>query len=689
MFKLLFWFARSARRVYFSLSMDQRGIDDAMYFLGITFFSSSREHRVNIEQLLANIEQSESGPQVAALFDFDGTIISGYSAMVFLKDQLTSGDLPASEFLELARALTSFGMGNMGFSAMMTVHAQFLAGRSADEYMKVSEQLFRKGIARLIYPESRRLIEAHRAKGHTIAIISSATPYQVRPAATDLDITHVYATDLEVKRGKFTGRVIKPTVFGEGKVDAAKNLAAKIGCDLSRSFFYSDSTDDIQLLEYVGKPTVLNARKRLVQIAEQRHWPAATFKSRGRPSVGRFARSLAATASLVPSFMAGVPISALTGSARDGVNFSMSLFSDAAAALIGLELDVKGRENLWKARPAMFMFNHQSKTDVVIMASLLRRDIAGIGKKEIKKLPLIGKVLEMAGVVMIDRNDPAGAIEAIKPLVTAMREEGKSVVMAPEGTRTPTRKLAAFKKGGFHIAMQAGVPIVPVVIHNAGDIAPKGDFVFRQGTVKVEILPPVETQDWTAANMDNQVAQVRALFLAALGQTEDKPSAVKAAKKTPRKTAKSQPAGPSEARKKVTAKKGTATKATATKASAAPANPAAAPKAKASARTKAVSAVKAKPGSEPTTNAAAQRKAKSAATETKAMPTRRVKARGKTQTDTPQTKATPAKTAKKSRVKAKPSGQTPTKAAATAGAQLAAKKTPIKPGAKPKLAKGN
>lgn len=608
---------------------------------------------MNIEQLLANIEQSESGPQVAALFDFDGTIISGYSAMVFLKDQLTSGELPASEFLELARALTSFGMGNMGFSAMMTVHAQFLAGRSAEEYMAVSEQLFRKGIARLIYPESRRLIEAHRAKGHTIAIISSATPYQVRPAATDLDITHVYATDLEVKRGKFTGRVIKPTVFGEGKVDAAKALAAKVGCDLSRSFFYSDSTDDIQLLEYVGKPTVLNARKRLVQIAEQRHWPSATFSSRGRPSIGRFARSLAATASLVPSFIAGVPITALTGSARDGVNFSMSLFSDAAAALIGLELDVKGRENLWKARPAMFMFNHQSKTDVVIMASLLRRDIAGIGKKEIKKLPIIGKVLEMAGVVMIDRNDPAGAIAAIKPLVTAMREEGKSVVMSPEGTRTPTRKLAPFKKGGFHIAMQAGVPIVPVVIHNAGDIAPKGDFVFRQGTVKVEVLAPVETRDWTAANMNNQVAQVRALFLAALGQIEDKPSPVNAANKTPRKSAKAQP----DTRKKVTTS--AAAKATDKAADKATDKPTDKPKVTRSSTAK-VSATPAKVAAGP------KAKAK-AATPVKRNSQTRGRAAGKNTGN-----ATGAKTKAVSAVKTTPRKQPPTK-----------------PAAKPKLAKGN
>ncbi len=606
---------------------------------------------MNIEQLLANIAQSESGPQVAALFDFDGTIISGYSATVFLKDQLTSGELPADEFLELARALTRFGMGNMGFSAMMTVHAQFLAGRSEADYMTASENLFRKGIARLIYPESRRLIEAHRAKGHTIGIISSATPYQVRPAATDLDIEHVYATGLEVKRGKFTGRIIKPTVFGEGKVDAAKDLAAKFGCDLSRSFFYSDSTDDIQLLEYVGKPVVLNARKRLMDIANQRAWPAASFNSRGRASVGRFARSLAATASLVPSFAAGLPITALTGSARDGVNFSMSLFSDAAAALIGLELNVKGRENLWKARPAMFMFNHQSKADVVIITSLLRRDIASIGKKEIKKLPLIGKVLEMAGVVMIDRNDPAGAIEAIKPLVIAMREQGKSVVMAPEGTRTPTRKLAPFKKGGFHIAMQAGVPIVPIVIHNASDIAPKGDFIFRKGTVDVEVLPPIETNEWTTANMEQQVAQVRALFLEALGQVEvtstTKKSAVQAAARVPTKTGTAKTASANTASANTAAAKKRTTK---------PATTKGAQQVESGKKSAAKSALKAQPKTRQKTTTQASAKAK--------------------------------KTALK-RAAVKPTAKKAVKATTTTATKNKAPKTaPVKRAVKPKLAKG-
>ncbi len=476
----------------------------------------------NIKQLLSDIEASEDGPEVAAIFDFDGTIIAGYSATVFIKEQLKRGDLSARNFFDLMTAMTNFGMGKLGFSAMMVVNAQFMKGTDEQTYTDLGEQLYIEQIARLIYPESRALVDAHLAKGHTLAVISSATPYQVEPAASDLGIDNVLCTYLEVEHGKFTGGVVRPTCFGEGKVTAAEKLAGKFNADLDNSFFYSDSHDDLQLLERVGHPKVLNPSSKLERIATHNGWPVARFGSRGRPTVAQFVRSVAATASLVTSFAAGLPILALTGSRRASQNFSFSLFADTAGALIGLNLKVKGEEHLWEQRPAVFVFNHQSKADVVICAQLLRRDIAGVGKKEIKKIPIIGKVLEMGGVVMIDRGDAKSAIKAMQPLVDVMKKEGKSVVLAPEGTRTISPKLTTFKKGAFHLAMQAGVPIVPIVIRNAGDVAPKGDFVYRPATVDVEVLPPVDTSDWTPETINDHVREIRNLFLKTLGQPQEK-----------------------------------------------------------------------------------------------------------------------------------------------------------------------
>jgi len=81
-----------------------------------------------------------------------------------------------------------------------------------------------------------------------------------------------------------------------------------------------------------------------------------------------------------------------------------------------------------------------------------------------------------------------------------------------------TDKLAPFKKGAFHLAMQAGVPIVPIVIHNSGDVQPKGDLLFHPGTVHVDVLPPVDTSNWSVNTIDKHVAEVQQMYLDALDQ---------------------------------------------------------------------------------------------------------------------------------------------------------------------------
>ena len=498
--------------------------------------------------LIREIEESPSGPQIGAFFDFDGTLIAGFSATVFLKEQIRRGDLGPYQLVELISAITQFSLGTMGFSALMTSAAQFMRGVKEEEYIAFGQELYEQQIARKVYPESRALVQAHMAKGHTVAVISSATPYQVEPMAIDLDIEHIICSRYEVVNGEFTGAIERPLCFGEGKVLAAESLAGKYDINLDQSYFYSDSDDDLQLLERVGHPQPLNPNSKLAVIAEERGWPVRRFRSRGQPQITDYLRSIAATVSLIPSAAAGLPIWALTGSKSEARNFATSIFADVSSALIGLNLVVRDEQNLWENRPAVFVFNHQSKVDVVIIAKLLRRDIAGVGKKEIKNMPLIGKTLELAGTIFIDRENSASAIEAMKPLVDAMRNQGKSVAISPEGTRSITPKLAPFKKGPFHLAIQAGVPVVPIVIHNAGDVAPKGDFVFRSATVEVDVLPPVDTSNWSSETIEEHVAEVRSMFLNALGQREQPESpALTAPRKRARKKVAARKAAPRKA----------------------------------------------------------------------------------------------------------------------------------------------
>jgi len=458
------------------------------------------------------VDALPNGPQIGAFFDFDGTVIYGYSATTYLREQIRRGDVSPQQLIELTKTMTQFGLGNMGFSAMMTVASQYLRGISEEDYLEFAEKLYSKHIAKLIYPESRALIEAHLKKGHTVALITAATPYQVMPAARDLGIENVSCSNLEIIDGKFTGAVVEPTCYGMGKVDAAEQLAEKYEVELSESYFYSDSDEDIQLLEFVGKPRPLNPNKRLRRIARGRGWPVQDFKSRGKASVFDYLKTAATQASMLTSFVAGLPIYALTGSMNKTRNFSTSLFADTACALTGIELEVEGEENAWANRPCVFVFNHQSQADVVILPTLLRRDLAGIGKKEIGDVPILGKLMQIAGTVLIDRENAASALEAMKPLVDVLQKEGRSVCVAPEGTRSTSTTLGRFKKGAFHLAMQAGVPVVPIVIHNAIDVAPRGQYVFRPATVKITVMPAIDTSNWKGSTMTQHVDDVRDMF---------------------------------------------------------------------------------------------------------------------------------------------------------------------------------
>ena len=473
-----------------------------------------------LRSILSDIEQSVDGAGVGAFFDFDGTLISGYSATAFIKEQIMSGAVSPREFRDQFEAGVKFARGKAGFSSLLSATAASMRGRAEYWFEEFGETVYRKEIAGSIYPESRALVKAHIDKGHTVAVISSATKYQVQPVADDLGIRHVICSRLEVKDGIFTGEIVRPTCFGEGKRTAAEKLAKKTGADLDESFFYTDSSDDLPLLDAVGRPRVLNPNRKLARIARERGWETYRFTSRGRVSVPTLARTALAYGALPAAFAAAAPVWALTGRKRDMINLAVGMWADYAAAIAGIRLHIDGEENLWKRRPAVFIFNHQSSVDALIIPKLLRRDFTGVGKKEIARFPIIGPLMQFAEVVLIDRADGAGAIKAMRPVVDAIRRDGLSVSIAPEGTRSVSTKLGAFKKGAFHIAMQAGAPIVPIVIHNAADSQPKGRAVPRPADIRVTVLPPIDTLGWRAETVGDHVAYVRNLYLDALGQSE-------------------------------------------------------------------------------------------------------------------------------------------------------------------------
>lgn len=469
------------------------------------------------QKLIEEVESSPEGPEIAAFFDMDRTLLSGFSAQDMLVERVLSKDVSLTEIAEGMSAALDFGLNRIKFSEFINRSARSLRGKTDEENHAFGQQLFEKRVAQRLYPEARRMVEAHKNRGHTVAVVSSATPYQVEPVANDLGIEHILCTRLKIKDGICTGEVQEPACYGEGKARAAEQLAGEHNLDLQKSFFYSDGSEDLPLFEIVGKPRPLNPDGRLTDVARKRGWPITRLNSRGKPSLMNLARTAMIYSTLPWAAAAGVGHLLLNGSVQEARNLSSTIWGELAGAALNLKLQIEGEQYLWSHRPAVFVFNHQSALDALVMVKLLRRDMTGIGKIEIKGYPIIGQLFQAAGLIFVDRADHEKAIAAMEPAVDALKS-GTSIVISPEGTRSPTVHLGPFKKGAFHLAMQAGVPMVPVVLRNTTDWWPKGSLYGRPGTVEVDVLPPVDTSDWSPETIDEHVALVRDMFLEVLGE---------------------------------------------------------------------------------------------------------------------------------------------------------------------------
>ncbi len=466
-------------------------------------------------KLTEEIRSGPRGPKIAALFDLDQTLLAGFSATAFVRKRFVSGHMSPREISESLLGALSFGLGRTGFSGFMAATTKAYRGTAEAVLEEIGEEVFRKDLAKAVYPESRALVRAHQEMDHTVAVVTSATRYQAEPVARELDIAHVLCTQLEVENGIFTGKVVRPTCYGEGKADSARRLAAKHDLNLDASYFYTDSHEDLPLLEIVGKPRPLNPNRKLAQIARERSWPVRRFTSRGTPGVGDVVRSALAYGSVLPAAWAGLAAGLVNSSRREAINVMGSIWGDLATSVAGIDLRVTGEEHLWSKRPAIFLFNHQSGLDALLMIKLLRRDVTGVGKEELRWTPIFGPIFQLAGMVFIDRSDTKKAIESLMPAVEALRQ-GLSLAIAPEGTRSETARLGRFKKGAFHIAMQAGVPIVPVVFRNSLDALPKHTLVVRPATIEAVVLPPVDTSGWTREGLDAEIAAIRDSYIEVL-----------------------------------------------------------------------------------------------------------------------------------------------------------------------------
>ncbi|RVW05977.1 HAD-IB family hydrolase [Rhodococcus spongiicola] len=465
-----------------------------------------------LEDLYAAIAAAPPGPTTLAAFDLDGTLITGYTASVLYRDRLRRLDISIAELLRTTGAAFDTQFRGADVGRLMEIAIGGLAGRSEDELREWSQRLFRQEVGSMIYPEVRGLIEAHRRAGHRVLMATSATTYQAQCVSDDLGIGDVLCSRPEVIDGILTGGMTAPALWGPEKAKALREFADEVEAPLSEAFAYSNGVEDVPMLDSVGRPVALNPDRRLAEIARTEGWLSVNLPKpeRGATPVAT-ARTGIALGALTATAAAGVTAGVLARNRRLAANLVGTFGPDLALAICGIDVKITGEDNAWKHRPAVFMFNHQSSLDVVIAGKVIRRNVTGVAKKEAAHDPRFAAVGSLLDVAYVDRADSTQARAALRPAVDKLMG-GTSIAIAPEGTRSPTPRMGRFKKGGFHLAMQAKVPIVPIVIHDAGDLMWRNSFVAHPGTVHVDVLEPIDTKGWKVKNLDNHIAEVRSEF---------------------------------------------------------------------------------------------------------------------------------------------------------------------------------
>jgi 1-acyl-sn-glycerol-3-phosphate acyltransferase len=174
----------------------------------------------------------------------------------------------------------------------------------------------------------------------------------------------------------------------------------------------------------------------------------------------------------------------------------------------GVTVDVEGLENVDPRRSYVYMSNHQSVLDVGALALTIPTSWRFVAKRELTWIPFFGWAIWLGGHVVIDRGRRAKAVASLRRAASRVRE-GTSVVIFPEGTRSETGAMRAFKSGGFHLALEAGVPILPVTISGSYQLTPKRSLRVESGHVKVVYGKPIETAGFGVEGREALKAVVR------------------------------------------------------------------------------------------------------------------------------------------------------------------------------------
>jgi 1-acyl-sn-glycerol-3-phosphate acyltransferase len=173
-----------------------------------------------------------------------------------------------------------------------------------------------------------------------------------------------------------------------------------------------------------------------------------------------------------------------------------------------IDVSVEGLSNIDSSQSYIYMSNHRSNFDIPVLLGCLPVQFRWLAKAELFKIPIFGRAMAGAGYVKIDRYNRESAFKSIDQVAAKMKG-GVSVMIFPEGTRSEDGKVKPFKKGGFVMAVDSGVPIVPVVIRGTRSIMAKGSWRIYPGSVRLFIEKPIVTTGYTRDTKDDLIKYVR------------------------------------------------------------------------------------------------------------------------------------------------------------------------------------
>lgn len=163
----------------------------------------------------------------------------------------------------------------------------------------------------------------------------------------------------------------------------------------------------------------------------------------------------------------------------------------------GVKVRVEGLERLDRTKPYIFVANHQSQFDIFVLDGFLDIDFRWLAKKELFRLPFFGWAMLLAGSIPVDRSHGRKALKSLDQAAKRIAA-GASVIIFPEGTRSPDGQLQPFKAGGMQLAIKSGVELVPMAISGTREVLPKGRILARPGRVVIRLGEPVDSRKFTA-----------------------------------------------------------------------------------------------------------------------------------------------------------------------------------------------